>query len=48
MTNCFEFPLHPDDLRWAAAEGVSETVIAAVLLPLSRSWLSSALPSLSR
>ena len=21
MTNCFEFPLHPDDLRWAAAEG---------------------------
>ena len=37
MTNCFEFPLHPDDLRWAAAEGVSETVIAAVLLLHERS-----------
>ena len=32
MTNRFEFPLLPDDLRWAAAEGVSEDVIAAVLL----------------
>ncbi len=32
MTNCFGVLLHPDDLRWAAAEGVSETVIAAVLL----------------
>ena len=37
MTNCFEFPLHPDDLRWAAGEGVSETVIAAVLLLHERS-----------
>ena len=35
--NCFEFPLHPDDLRWAAAEGVSEDVIAAVLLLHERS-----------
>jgi hypothetical protein len=30
--NRFDLILHPDDMRWAAAEGVSETVIAAVLL----------------
>jgi hypothetical protein len=33
----FRIPAHPDDLRWAAAEGVSETVIAAVLLLHERS-----------
>ena len=32
MTNRFGVFLHPEDVRWAAAEGVSETVIAAVLL----------------
>ena len=32
MTNRFDVRLHPDDVRWAAAEGMSETVIAAVLL----------------
>ena len=32
MTNRFGFDLPPDRLRWAAAEGVSEDVIAAVLL----------------
>jgi hypothetical protein len=37
MTNRFGVPLHPDDMRWAAAEGVSETVIAAVLLLHERS-----------
>ena len=37
MTNCFGFELHPDAVRWAAAEGVSETVIAAVLLLHERS-----------
>ena len=37
MTNCFDIRLHPDDMRWAAAEGVSETVIAAVLLLHERS-----------
>ena len=37
MTNRFDIPLHPDDVRWAAAEGVSETVIAAVLLLHERS-----------
>ena len=31
MTNRFGVTLHPDDVRWAAAEGVSETVIAAVV-----------------
>jgi hypothetical protein len=30
--NRFGFDLHPQDVRWAAAEGVSEDVIAAVLL----------------
>jgi hypothetical protein len=28
----FGVPLHSDDVRWAAAEGVSEDVIAAVML----------------
>ena len=37
MTNRFDLLLHPDDARWAAAEGVSETVIAAVLLLHERS-----------
>jgi hypothetical protein len=32
MTNRFGFELHPQDIRWAAAEGVSQDVIAAVLL----------------
>jgi hypothetical protein len=32
MTNRFGMPLHPDSLRWAAAEGVSEDVVTAVLL----------------
>ena len=32
MANRFGVLLHPDNVRWAAAEGVSETVIAAVLL----------------
>jgi hypothetical protein len=36
MSNRFDL-LHPDDVRWAAAEGVSETVIAAVLLLHERS-----------
>jgi hypothetical protein len=32
MANRFGVILHPVDVRWAAAECVSETVIAAVLL----------------
>jgi hypothetical protein len=32
MTSCFGLKLHPKDVRWAAAEGVSQDVIAAVLL----------------
>jgi hypothetical protein len=32
LTNRFGFELHPQDIRWAAAEGVSQDVIAAVLL----------------
>jgi hypothetical protein len=32
MTNRFGFDLYPKEVRWAAAEGVSEDVIAAVLL----------------
>ncbi len=32
MTNRFGVVLHSESVRWAAAEGVSETVIAAVLL----------------
>jgi hypothetical protein len=37
MTNRFGVHLCRDDVRWAAAEGVSETVIAAVLLLNERS-----------
>jgi hypothetical protein len=37
MTNRFGFELHPKDVRWAAAEGVSQDVIAAVLLLHERS-----------
>jgi hypothetical protein len=37
MANRFGVLLHPDDVRWAAAEGVSETIIAAVLLLHERS-----------
>ena len=37
MTNRFDILLDPGDVRWAAAEGVSETVIAAVLLLHERS-----------
>jgi hypothetical protein len=32
MANRFGVSLHPDSLRWATAEGVSEDVITAVLL----------------
>jgi hypothetical protein len=32
MTNRFGLDLYPKEVRWAAAEGVSEDVIAAVLL----------------
>ena len=46
MTNCFGVFLHPDDVRWAAAEGVSETVIAAVLLLHERS-VDEIVPKLS-
>jgi hypothetical protein len=49
MTNPFGAELHSESMRWAAAEGVSETVIAAVLLLHERSVdkiaPSSALPS---
>jgi hypothetical protein len=37
MTNRFGFDLYPKEVRWAAAEGVSEDVIAAVLLLHERS-----------
>ena len=37
MANRFGVLLHPDDVRWAAAEGVSEAIIAAVLLLHERS-----------
>jgi hypothetical protein len=37
MTNRFGVALHPDRLRWAAAEGVTEDVIAAALLLHERS-----------
>ena len=37
MTNRFGVLLRPEDVRWAAAEHVSETVIAAVLLLHERS-----------
>ncbi len=37
MTNRFGVELHPKDVRWAAAEGFSQDVIAAVLLLHERS-----------
>jgi hypothetical protein len=37
MMSRFGFELHPQDVRWAAAEGVSQDVIAAVLLLHERS-----------
>ena len=37
MANRFGVSLHPDDVRWATAEGLSETIIAAVLLLHERS-----------
>jgi hypothetical protein len=37
MTNRFGLDLHPKEVRWADAEGVSEDVIAAVLLLHDRS-----------
>jgi hypothetical protein len=37
MANRFDIELHPQDVRWAAAEGVSQDVIAAVLLLHERS-----------
>ena len=37
MTNRFGFVLDPKEVRWAAAEGVTEDVIAAVLLLHDRS-----------
>ena len=40
MTNRFGFDLYPKEVRWAAAEGVSEDVIAAVLLLHDRSTVS--------
>ena len=46
MTNRFGVLLHPDDVRWAAVEGVSETVIAAVLL-LHERRVDEIVPSLS-
>ena len=46
MTNRFAVLLHPDDVRWAAAEGVSEDVIAAVLL-LHQRRVDEIVPKLS-
>ena len=46
MTNRFGVALHPDRLRWAAAEGVTEDVIAAVLLLHERS-VGEIVPKLS-
>ncbi len=37
MKNRFGIVLHSDSVRWAAAEGVSEDVISAVLLLHERS-----------
>jgi hypothetical protein len=52
MTNRFAVLLQPDHVRWAAAEGVSEDVIAAVLLLHERSVdeiaLELSVPELSR
>lgn len=46
MTNRFEVLLHLQDVRWAAVEGVSETVIAADLLLHERS-VDEIVPKLS-
>src|SRR5580704_11120107 len=46
MTNRFGLDLPPDRLRWAAAEGVSQDVIAAVLLLHERS-VDEIVPELS-
>ena len=46
MTNRFGFDLYPKEVRWAAAEGVSEDVIAAVLL-LHHSSVDEIAPQLS-
>jgi hypothetical protein len=46
MTNRFGVLLYRDDMRWAAAEGVSETVIAAVLMLHERS-VDEIVPKLS-
>jgi hypothetical protein len=46
MTNRFGFDLYPKEVRWAAAEGVSEDVIAAVLLLHERS-VEEIVPQLS-
>jgi hypothetical protein len=46
MANRFGVLLHPDDVRWAAAEGVSEAVISAVLLLHERS-IDEIVPKLS-
>jgi hypothetical protein len=46
MANRFGMLLHPDDVRWAAAEDVSEDVIAAVLLLHERS-VDEIVPKLS-
>jgi hypothetical protein len=41
MTNRFGFDLYPKEVRWAAAERVSEDVIAAVLLLHERPLMKS-------
>jgi hypothetical protein len=46
MTNRFGLDLYPKEVRWAAAEGVSEDVIAAVLLLHERS-VEEIVPQLS-
>jgi hypothetical protein len=46
MTNRFGLDLYPKEVRWAAAEGVSEDVIAAVLLLHERS-VEEVVPQLS-
>jgi hypothetical protein len=46
MINRFGVDLHPDSVRWAAAEGVSQDVIAAVLLLHERS-VEEIVPQLS-
>jgi hypothetical protein len=46
MTNRFGVELHPESVRWAAAEGVSEDVIAAFLL-LHQRRVDEIVPKLS-